>query len=212
MSVTKLRPLAVITLALLRERDLHPYEMLRLMRVRGKDRLVKLQNGTFYHQISVLEREGFITEAGVDREGNRPERTTYTLCPAGYDIVEAWVRDRLAQVGNDADFQVALSEAHNIPRGEAVTLLRQRVAHLEERAREIGESLDGARSCDVDGQFLLEVDRALYLTNADLEWTTDTVSRIADPSYSWGFPSQRHDAKKHSMKSQFTPSEKAAHA
>src|SRR4051794_22209282 len=108
MVSTKIRPLGVMILAMPREGDMHPYEMMRLMRVRRVDRLVTVQNGTFYHQVATLVRDGFIDEVGVDREGGRPERTTYTLRAEGQTAVTEWVRSRLGQVDKQGDFRVAL--------------------------------------------------------------------------------------------------------
>ena len=45
-AVARLTPLGVMVLALLREDDMHPYEMIRLMRQRHDDRIVSLTNGT----------------------------------------------------------------------------------------------------------------------------------------------------------------------
>lgn len=73
---TRLTPLGVMVLALLREDPMHPYEMIRLMRQRHDDRIIALTNGTVYHTVARLERLGLVSEVGVDREGNRPERTT----------------------------------------------------------------------------------------------------------------------------------------
>ena len=102
----KLTPLGVMVLALLREGDMHPYEMMRLMRHRRDDRLVPIQNGTFYHTVGRLERAGLLAEVGVDRDGNRPERTTYTLTDSG--------RERRAGMG--APRAAAHRPAGRVPR------------------------------------------------------------------------------------------------
>ena len=125
----RLTPLAVMLLATLREGDMHPYEMLRLLRDRRDDRLVPLQKGTIYHTIARLEREGLVAEVGVDRDGNRPERTTYRLLDAGRDAVDAWVRVELPQIDRPGDFRVALAEAHNLDRDDVVALLDQPVSY-----------------------------------------------------------------------------------
>ena len=54
----RLTPLAVTLLATLRESDMHPYELLRLLRERGDDRLGPLQKGTIYHPIARRARGG----------------------------------------------------------------------------------------------------------------------------------------------------------
>ena len=82
-AAARLTPLGVMVLALLREGEMHPYEMIRLMRHRHDDRIVSVTNGTVYHTVARLERQGLIAEVGIDRDGNRPERTTYALADAG---------------------------------------------------------------------------------------------------------------------------------
>ena len=123
-----LTPIAIMALALLREDDMHPYEMMRLLRHRRDDRMVSVTNGTFYHTIARLQRAGLIDEVGSDRDGNRPERTTYTLLPAGAEAVREWLRAELPRVDHPIEFRVALAEAHNLERDEVIALLRERVA------------------------------------------------------------------------------------
>src|SRR6478735_7722885 len=96
--VDRLTPLGLMILALLAEGDMHPYEMIRLMRQRRDDRLVTITNGTLYHTVGRLERAGLLTEVGIDRLGNRPERTTYALSPEGRAAVAEWVRRELPRI------------------------------------------------------------------------------------------------------------------
>src|SRR6478735_1828722 len=131
-AVTRLTPLGVMVLALLAEGDMHPYEMIRLMHIRRDDRLVTITNGTFYHTVARLERAGLLAEVGVDRDGNRPERTTYTQTEAGAEADVEWVRRELPRVDRPAEFRVALAEAHGLDRDEAVALLRERRAQLSD--------------------------------------------------------------------------------
>lgn len=197
MPGTRIRPLGVMILALLREGDMHPYEMIRLLKERHDDRLVTLQNGTFYHQVASLVRDGFIAEVGVDRDGNRPERTTYTILDDGSDAIAAWVRSRLGRVDKPTDFRVALAEAHNLERAEVVTLLRQRVAALQTIHDFQRTGLDAALAESIDPQFMIEAQRDNALILADIAWTQTLCDTIADPAYAWGLPSDEHRQAKH---------------
>lgn len=181
----RLTPLGVMVLALLTEGDMHPYEMLRLLRARRDDRIVKLTNGTFYHTVSRLERDGLIAEVGVDREGNRPERTTYTFLPESRAVLEEWVRTRLARADRTAEFRVALAEAHNLPRSEVREMLSARRRALEAERDELRVKLDEACTRSVPEQFLIEIDRHTALLEAELIWTTTFLDRLADPSLDW---------------------------
>lgn len=183
-----LTPLAAMVVALLHEGDLHPYEMMRLLRHRRDDRMVRITNGTFYHTVSRLERDGHIAEIGVDREGNRPERTTYTLTPHGADTLTRWVRARLPRIDRSADFRVALSEAHVLDRAEALTLLTRRSEALAAERDELGLPLQDARSRNVPEQYLIEADRHMALLTAEIEWMKQLLRRIENPEFAWGDP------------------------
>ncbi len=185
-AVRALTPLGVVVIGLLRERDMHPYEMLRLMRQRRDDRLVGGSRGTLYHTVSRLERCGLVVEVGVDRDGNRPERTTYALTDAGRDAGAAWVRAQLPRIDRDLEFRVALSTSHDLPRDEVADLLAQRRATLVEHRDGLRGSLAGARERGVPRQFLVELDRELTLLDADAAWLDDMLVQLADPGIPWG--------------------------
>jgi len=179
-------PLGVVVLGLLRESDMHPYQMLRLMRQRRDDRLVGGSRGTLYHTVARLERCGLVAEVGVDRDGNRPERTTYTLTDAGRAAADDWVRDRLPRIDGILEFRVALGEAHDLPRDEVTALLTRRRAALAADLDGLDASLGGAQERGVPLQFLVELDRERHIVGADLAWLDGLLARLADPDIPWG--------------------------
>ncbi|WP_341578312.1 PadR family transcriptional regulator [Microbacterium schleiferi] len=188
-----LTPIAIMAMALLREHDMHPYEMIRLLRHRRDDRMVPITNGTFYHTIARLQRAGFIDEVGSDRDGNRPERTTYTLLPAGAEAVRAWLRAELPRVDRPIEFRVALAEAHNLERGEVIELLRQRGAQLDADYAEHRTGLAETRAGSVPEQYLIEVERQEVLLAAETRWLHQTIDRLSDPGYAWGGDPKPHE-------------------
>jgi DNA-binding PadR family transcriptional regulator len=186
--VDRLTPLGLMILALLGEGDMHPYEMIRLMRQRRDDRLVTITNGTLYHTVGRLERAGLLAEVGIDREGNRPERTTYTLTHLGGEAVGEWVRRELARIDRPAEFRVALAEAHNLEREEVVRLLGIRRSALAAVRIELAAGRDKAVAREVPQQYLLEVERELVMLESDLVWLDALVARLARHDFSWGPP------------------------
>ena len=69
-------PLALSILELLSERPMHPYELAATMRSRHHDEFIRLNFGSLYHTVEVLERNGWIVSAEREKEGGRPERGT----------------------------------------------------------------------------------------------------------------------------------------
>ncbi|UIN30813.1 PadR family transcriptional regulator [Microbacterium binotii] len=183
---TRITPLGIMVLALLREDPMHPYEMLRLMRLRHDDRILNITGGTVYHTVARLEKAGLIAEAGTEREGNRPERTTYALTDAGLASLDEWIRTELVRIDHPVEFRVALAEAHNLDRDDAAALLALRRAALTEQIADIAAGLNKARRGGVSEQYLIEVDRSHALAEADLAWLDAFLGRLGDPSFAWG--------------------------
>jgi DNA-binding PadR family transcriptional regulator len=185
-AAAKLTPLGVMVLALLREADMHPYEMIRLMRQRHHDRLVPITNGTFYHTVSRLERQGLLAEVRVDRDGSRPERTTYTMTNAGQEAVAEWVRAELPRTDRPAEFRVAIAESHNIDREEVIDLLRIRRTALAGEHRLFSDGVRAARERLVPEQYLVQTGRQAALLAADLEWLDGFLLALEEHRYPWG--------------------------
>ncbi len=189
-------PLAIAVLALLRERSMHPYEMAQLLRVRHLDELIKVRAGSLYHTVGRLERDGLIEPVGTQREGNRPERTTYRVTPAGDAAVEGWVAERLAQPVNEFPiFPYALTEAHNLTADQAVDALAQRVAALEADIARVEELLcQPTTSAAPARRELPHVSKQVYrlgaehrvaMWRAELAWTRDLIERIERKDFPW---------------------------
>lgn len=185
-AVDRLTPLGFMILALLREDDMHPYEMIRLMRQRRDDRIVAVTNGTMYHTVARLERCGLLAEVGVDRDGNRPERTTYTLTGAGRTAVVQWVHRELPLLDRPAQFRVALAEAHNLPREEVVARLRERVAAITAEHAMRRDEREKGLAAGIPDQYLIELERDAVLLGSELTWLRTLIERVADTEYPWG--------------------------
>lgn len=185
-SASNLTPLAVAVLSVLREDDMHPYEVIRLMRSRRDDRLVPLTNGSVYHAFTRLEKNGLVAEVGVDRSGNRPERTTYTLTPAGAAAGVEWLRRELPRTDHPAEFRLALAEAHALERDEVISLL---TTHREGIIRDLAEltsGVAGAYAGGVHAQFLVELERDIVHLQTDLGWIDGLLARLESHEIAWG--------------------------
>jgi len=180
-----LTPLAVTALALLEERPMHPYEMLQLLRLRGKESVLTIKPGSFYHTVARLAELGLADVHSTGRDGNRPERTLYALTEMGHEAIVGWVRTHLAAPSTPQEFAIALAEAHNLPFDEAVEILQARLSRLRDEESRLREVLRGARARDVPFAFHLEVDRRADLTSADAAWTASTLEHLTADAAAW---------------------------
>src|SRR5438552_2521429 len=120
-------------LSLLRERPMHPYEILRLLKARHKDEVLVLKRGSLYHAIRRLEDPKLIEAVDTTREGRRPERTTYRITPAGERALVGWLRDMIAAPQRERSaFMGAVSFLVHLPPEDAAAALQCRVERLQE--------------------------------------------------------------------------------
>ncbi|HEY8482325.1 MAG TPA: PadR family transcriptional regulator [Spirillospora sp.] len=164
-----------ILLALLAERAKHGYELKR----EHDERLPgakPLPYGQVYSTLQRLERDGFVTVAGVVQEGG-PERTLYELTPKGEERVRQWLAETeppLPHVGGALFARVIMAL---VTGGDAHAALdRQRAAHLE-RMRELTREKSEP---DASAAAVLAADYALLHLDADLRWMELAMRRLAD--------------------------------
>jgi DNA-binding PadR family transcriptional regulator len=173
-------PLALAVMALLYERPMHPYEMVSLMRERGKHESVRLRYSSLYSVVGTLEREGLIAARETMREGRRPERTIYEITGAGRVEFLTWLRELLREpVKEYTQFAAGLSFLPGLPPEEAAELLEERVRRLEKETTEMRSRLDAAmEKYDLPRLFLVESEHELMLRESELGWVRKIVDEI----------------------------------
>jgi DNA-binding PadR family transcriptional regulator len=134
--------------------------------------------GQVYATLGRLERDGLVEQSGQDRDGG-PDRTSYTLTPAGRAQLDEW----LAEIEPPAPYvtstlfrKVVVSLlAGDIERSRAY-LSAQRAAHTQ-RMRELTavKTRPGVATAE-----LVAADFAIAHLDADLRWLQTTLQRVAD--------------------------------
>ena len=172
-------PLALAVMALLYERPMHPYEMVTLMRERGKHESVRLRYSSLYSVVEVLEREGLILPLETVREGGRPERTVYGLTEAGRVEFLSWLRELLREPAKEyTQFAAGLTFLPALPPDEAAVLLEERVRLLEEEVEERRSLLDAVMEQGLPRLFVVETEHELILRETELRWVRELVREI----------------------------------
>lgn len=172
-------PLALAVLVLLFEKSMHPYEMAATLKQRGKEQSIKLRYGSLYTIIGQLEREGFIESAGTDREGGRPERTTYRLTAAGETEMSSWLRSLVSEPAKEyPQFEAALSLLPALPPQDVQALLAERLGRLEDQERRIQAEIKGAQATNLPALFLIESEYALALLRAERTYVKGLIRGI----------------------------------
>jgi DNA-binding PadR family transcriptional regulator len=175
----------IAVLALLREQAMHPYQMQRLLRLRHKDELLALKRGSLYHAIGRLVRAGFIAVHSTEREGKRPERTTYRITPAGKDALIQSLRKSVSTPRREpSDFMAALSFLIHLEPHEAIDLLFERTQRLDAEIEQLTAGLKAAPA-HVLPIHLIESEYLLAMLKAELVWVEATRKQIQQGKLGW---------------------------
>jgi DNA-binding PadR family transcriptional regulator len=186
-----LTPLAVACLAVLAEEPMHPYQVFSLLRDRREDHLVKVRPGSLYHTVERLARDGLAQPCGTEREGNRPERTTYAITPAGRRALTERIGAMLdAPVNEYPQFPLALSESHNLPLAQVVEQLTHRVERLDELLDETGATLDAVRERRVPEAYWFVTDYLRTLQIVERDWIRNLINRLENGDVPWPYKTE----------------------
>lgn len=179
-------PLALAILALLYEAPMHPYEMQRLIKERGKDEVINVrQRASLYQVIERLLREGLISVLETTRAENRPERTVYALTDAGRETALRWIREMIATPERDfPDFPAALAQLALLTPADARRQLELRAGALQIEQRRVEELLRGAGAF-LPRLFVLETEYQLRVLEAELAWVRSIVTDLGDGTLTW---------------------------
>lgn len=181
----------LMILSLLNERPMHPYEMRRLIRERGKDEGADLRPGSLYRTIEALARAALVEPVETSRQGRFPERTVYRLTDRGLDELEEWLRELLSTPGKDLPrFFAALSVAAQLEPDDVLHALEARVIRLEGELASIdamAERLSGV----LPRLFLIENEYARALRQAELDWVRGLAGDIRGGRLTWSLAALR---------------------
>ena len=185
-SVADISPLALSILELLHERPMHPYELAATMRERHHDEFVRLNFGTLYHTVEVLERNGWILPAEREKEGRRPERTVYRLTDAGRDVLLQVVGEILAVPRREyLHFSAGLMFMHHLDKKSATSHLEQRSQALQQKITKLSHLLDELLASGHTRLILIELEHKIALLKAERAWVDKIANEIAQGKLEW---------------------------
>jgi hypothetical protein len=130
-------------------------------------------------------RAGLIEVEATDREGRRPERTTYRITAMGLEaLIDTLRRIVSTQRREPSEFMVAMSFLLHLEPEEAVRRLHERTERLTEEIARLASGLSDA-STHVQRINLIESDYLLAMLKAELAWVTAIEKEIQEGRLTW---------------------------
>ncbi|MEV6554361.1 PadR family transcriptional regulator [Nocardia sp. NPDC051756] len=184
--------LALVVLAYLIERPMHPYELGKLLKGRNAQRSIDYKHASLYMVVEQLTRAGYIEALHTERDGQRPERTVYQPTESGRARLRERMREMISVPAKEyRQFEAALSVLVVLSPAEVPALLEQRRLALAEQAEH--QRAVVAAAPEVDQVFLIEYHYRLELIEAEQRFVDSFRALIQqDPTTLGQFWQQLH--------------------
>jgi len=179
-------PLALAILTLLHEEPMHPYRMQRLIKDRGKDQVINVeQRASLYQTIGQLLRAGLITSWENSRQEGFPERTIYKLTDEGHQTALSWLREMLATPAREfPEFPAAISLLPLLTPEDSISQLEIRVDRLTEQKKRIDQELQ-SNAAGISRLFLLESEYMKIMLDSELKWVRSIIKDLRNGRLAW---------------------------
>ncbi len=183
---SQINALGMAALGLLTEGPRHPYDMYQVLMQRREDVIVKIRPGSLYHAITRLADAGFVRVIGTDREGNRPERTTYEITQDGRHVLQGIVGHHLANPLNEYPiFPVAVAQAQRLPKALVLQHLRYRAVVLERETAVMRDTYRALLDSGKPPHILLDLDYLISMRDSEIAWLTTTITALDSGRLKW---------------------------
>lgn len=162
----------------------HGYQVRSDLEFWGAHEWSNTKPGSIYHALKSMANQGLLFAHDVaPSEAGGPPRTEYELTEAGEREYFALLREALSSVGQKVDVLTAgIGFIVDLPRAEAIGLLRQRLTALESWREDIrkrwtaGEGEDWGHIAEIMGMWT-------HTADSGAEWTRGLIERLEGGAY-----------------------------
>ncbi|MFE5868609.1 PadR family transcriptional regulator [Streptomyces roseifaciens] len=162
----------------------HGYQVRNDLEFWGAHQWSNAKPGSIYHALKAMAKQGLmVAHDTAPSAAGGPPRTEYELTPAGQEEYFRLLRHALSAHDEKIDVLTAgVGFLVDLPRAEAVALLKQRVAALEEWREEIrrhwtpGEGEDWGHIAEIMGLWV-------HTAETGGEWTRGLIERLEAGAY-----------------------------
>ncbi|WP_432135222.1 MULTISPECIES: PadR family transcriptional regulator [unclassified Streptomyces] len=165
----------------------HGYQVRSDLEYWGAHEWSNAKPGSIYHALKQLAKQGLLRahETAPSTVGG-PPRVEYEITGAGTEEYLRLVRDALTSYDQKVDMKsAAIGFMVDLPRGEAVALLRERIRRIEEWRAAVTEHYvpeDGPEQLGHIGEIM---NLWVHTADAEAEWTRGLIERVERGAYTF---------------------------
>ncbi|GLW92858.1 PadR family transcriptional regulator [Actinokineospora globicatena] len=159
----------------------HGYQIRAELQSWRADSWARIKPGSLYHALRKAVADGLLVDAPEQGDGG-PDRTVYSITPAGREELTRLVRSGLSTPGDPWMLNAAIAMLPTLERADAITQVNTRIEALVVQHREMEQWCFGGPP--IKPEHVTE-QAQLWLAQlvADLEWARKLVVRLEAGAY-----------------------------
>ncbi|MFC0601937.1 PadR family transcriptional regulator [Streptomyces palmae] len=164
----------------------HGYQVRNDLEYWGAHEWSNAKPGSIYHALKQMAKQGLLLAHDVaPSTAGGPPRTEYELTEAGEREYLALLREALVRPGQKLDELTAgVGFIVDLPRAEAIALLKQRVAALDAWQAEVTQEWAPPSDTPEEWGHIGEIMKLwVHSTRSGAEWTRGLIQRLEDGAY-----------------------------
>jgi DNA-binding PadR family transcriptional regulator len=165
----------------------HGYQVRNDLEYWGAHEWSNAKPGSIYHALKQMAKQGLLLahEIAPSTAGG-PPRTEYEITEAGTEEYLNLIRAALVSYDQRPDvLSAALGCIVDLPRDEAVELLRQRIRNVEEWRKSVTEYYTPEAGPESIGHIGEIMNLWVHTADSGVEWTTGLIERIEGGAYTF---------------------------
>ena len=171
---------AALLMGIIYQKPLNAYEMTKLLAYMNIKWWFNIADSTVYTTLKNLERRGLI-EGTIERIGNMPDRTIYSLTEKGRDELKETIKESILQFNYDTNiFTIAAFVMDILDTEEKKELLEKRLGILQSYLAGIREQGNETWKQEVPDFHAANLERMIDIVYAELSGTKRLLSVIGE--------------------------------
>ncbi|MDE7333505.1 MAG: PadR family transcriptional regulator [Lachnospiraceae bacterium] len=167
---------ATLLMGIIYEKPVNAYEITKLLDYMNIRWWFHIADSTVYATLKTLERKGLI-DGTVERTGNMPDRTIYSLTGKGESELKDTIRKSLVQINYDTNiFTIAAFFMDILESEEKKDLLERRLTALQSYLAGISRQNSVAWKQEVPPPHAANLERMIDIVNAEISGTKRLLS------------------------------------
>ncbi|KUN78759.1 PadR family transcriptional regulator [Streptomyces griseoruber] len=165
----------------------HGYQVRGDLEYWGAHEWSNAKPGSIYHALRQLAKQGLLHEhETAPSTAGGPPRTEYEITEAGTEEYFRLLREALTSYDQRTDVKsAAIGFVVDLPRAEAVTLLKERIRRIERWRSTVVEHYDPEGGPQQVGHIGEIMNLWVHTADAEAEWTHGLIDRIETGAYTF---------------------------